>query len=79
MELTKDNYFSPEANAAYMSASQYKAFCRCEAAALAESAASTSRPRLRRSLSADMLTPTLPENMAYMPRSIPKCSSGTGT
>lgn len=36
MNLTEDTYFSSEANAAYMSASQFKAFDRCEAAALAE-------------------------------------------
>lgn len=34
--LTAENYFSPEANQAYMSASQFKAFSRCEAAALAQ-------------------------------------------
>lgn len=36
MTLTEGNYFSSEAQAAYMSASQFKAFERCEAAALAE-------------------------------------------
>lgn len=36
MILTQENYYSTEANMAYMSASQYKAFCQCEAAALAE-------------------------------------------
>lgn len=35
MNLTKTNYFSPEANRHYMSVSQYKAFMNCEAAALA--------------------------------------------
>ena len=35
MNLTKDNYFSPEANAAFMSASQFKSFCKCEAETLA--------------------------------------------
>lgn len=35
-KLTADNYYSPEANWAYMSASQYKSFRKCEAAALAE-------------------------------------------
>ena len=34
--LTKANYFSQEANERYMSVSQYKAFSKCEAAALAE-------------------------------------------
>lgn len=36
MELTRENYYSQEANMEYMSATQYKAFERCEAAALAE-------------------------------------------
>lgn len=36
MKLTKDNYFSEEAQLEYMSVSQYKAFDSCEAAALAE-------------------------------------------
>lgn len=35
-KLTDKNYFSPEMNRKYMSVSQYKAFCKCEAAALAE-------------------------------------------
>ena len=36
MILNESNYYSPESNREYMSASQYKAFLRCEAAALAE-------------------------------------------
>lgn len=36
MELTQENYFSQEANQEYMSVSQYKAFKKCEAAALSE-------------------------------------------
>lgn len=36
LKLTAENYYSPEANWQYMSASQFKAFKRCEAAALAE-------------------------------------------
>ena len=36
LKLTAENYYSPEANWAYMSASQWKAFRRCEAAAMAE-------------------------------------------
>lgn len=34
--VTAENYFSPEMNMAYMGATQFKAFDRCEAAALAE-------------------------------------------
>lgn len=36
MKLTAENYYSREANEAYMSCSQFKTFCHCEAAALAE-------------------------------------------
>jgi hypothetical protein len=36
MKLTKKNYFSPEANKAFMSVSQFKSFERCPASALAE-------------------------------------------
>lgn len=36
LKLTEANYYSPEANWEYMSASQFKAFKRCEAAAMAE-------------------------------------------
>lgn len=36
MKLTAENYFSKEANQHYMSVSQFKAFERCQAAALAE-------------------------------------------
>ena len=36
LKLTNANYYSPEANMAYMSASQFKSFRKCEAAALAE-------------------------------------------
>ena len=36
MRITRKNYYSQEANRAFMSVSQFKAFERCEAAALAE-------------------------------------------
>lgn len=36
MKLTQENYFSREAGMAYMSVSQFKAFAKCETAALAE-------------------------------------------
>lgn len=36
MILTEQNYFSPEANQHYMSASQFKSFQQCESAAIAE-------------------------------------------
>ena len=36
LKLTAENYFSPEADNEYMSASQFKSFRKCEAAALAE-------------------------------------------
>ena len=36
LKLTDDNYYSAEANWDYMSASQFKSFRKCEAAAMAE-------------------------------------------
>lgn len=36
MELTRDNYYSVEADREYMSCSLYQQFCRCEAAAVAK-------------------------------------------
>ena len=36
MQLNSENYFSPEAMHEYMSVSQFKAFDRCQAAAMAE-------------------------------------------
>ena len=36
MKINGRNYYSEKANLEYMSVSQYKAFCKCEAAALAE-------------------------------------------
>ena len=44
LKLTADNYYSPEANMEYMSASQFKAFRKCEAAALAELRGEWNRP-----------------------------------
>lgn len=35
-ELTRENYYTPEADQAYLSCSQYEAFLECEAAALAK-------------------------------------------
>lgn len=44
-QLTNDNYYSPEANRRYMSVSQFKAFDKCEAAALAELRGEYVRPK----------------------------------
>ena len=44
MELTAENYYSPEANEAYMSASFVKAMRKCEAAAMAEFHGEWERP-----------------------------------
>ena len=46
-KLTEKNYFSPEMNRKYMSVSQYKAFCKCEAAALAELNGTYEKPKSR--------------------------------
>lgn len=45
LKLTAENYYSPEANQAYMSASQFKSFRKCEAAAMAELRGEWSRPQ----------------------------------
>lgn len=44
MQLNEKNYFSPEADAKYFSASQVKAFKRCEAQAMAELCRQYERP-----------------------------------
>ena len=44
MNLTNNNYYSTEANTAYWSVSQFKAFDKCEAAGLAESKGLYERP-----------------------------------
>lgn len=44
LKLTAENYYSPEANTEYMSASQWKSFHKCEAAAMAELRGEWSRP-----------------------------------
>lgn len=44
MKLTKDNYFSPEANREYFSVSQFKSFMQCEARAMAELTGAYKRP-----------------------------------
>lgn len=43
-KLTAENYYTPEANWAYMSASQFKSFRKCEAAAMAELRGEWNRP-----------------------------------
>lgn len=45
MNLTQDSYYSPAANQAYMSVSQYKDFTRCEAMALASLRGEWTRPQ----------------------------------
>lgn len=45
MEITSANYYSREANQYYMSVSQFKAFDKCEAAALAELRGEYIRPK----------------------------------
>lgn len=45
MILTNENYFSPKSNMKYMSVSQYKSFCKCEAATMAELNGEWQRPK----------------------------------
>lgn len=47
MDINRDNYFSREANAEYMSVSQFKSFMECEAAALAEVNRQYERPKTK--------------------------------
>lgn len=44
LKLTAENYYSPEANREYMSASQIKQFMKCPAAAMAELRGEYERP-----------------------------------
>lgn len=45
MELNSSNYFSPEAQMKYMGSSQFKSFCKCEAATMAELRGEFCRPK----------------------------------
>ena len=45
MILTNDNYYTPEANQAFMSVSSYKTFQKCEAMAMAEIRGEWTRPQ----------------------------------
>lgn len=45
MILNNENYYSDAANRQYMSVSQYKQFCKCEAAAMAELRGEWERPK----------------------------------
>lgn len=45
MKLTNRNYYSPKANLEFMSVSQYKTFCKCEAMAMAELMGEYERPK----------------------------------
>lgn len=65
MKLTNENYFSPEANMQYMSVSQYKAFMKCEAEALAEV-----RGEYKRSTTSSMLVGSYVD--AYFEKSLDK-------
>lgn len=47
MKLTSKNYYSQEANKEYMSVSQYKDFCKCEAMAMAKINGTYQQPKTR--------------------------------
>ena len=70
MRISKKNYFSPEANSEFMSVSQYKSFCKCEAAALAEIKGEYIRPESRALLLGsyvdEMLTGTKKSKEAFL-------------
>lgn len=45
MKLSQKNYYSPEANKAFMSVSSYKDFCKCEAMAMAKINGTYNQPK----------------------------------
>lgn len=71
MHLTKDNYYTPEANMEYLSVSQFKRFRECEAAALAEARGEYERPKSKAFLEGGYLdahfSGMLPEWLAEHP------------
>jgi hypothetical protein len=70
MKLTEKNYYSPEANKQYMSVSQYKDFCKCEAMALAKINGEYEQPKSRAlllgSLVDELLTGTKKSQAVFM-------------
>ena len=76
MKLTKDNYFTKEANTEYMSVSQFKAFKDCPAAAMAQIRGEWDRPKTTALMEGSYLDAhfagTLPEFLADHPEVLNK-------
>lgn len=70
MNLTQKSYYSPEANKAFMSVSQYKDFCKCEAMAMAKINGTYNQPKsealLLGSLLDEMLTGTKKSQIEFI-------------
>jgi hypothetical protein len=70
MKLTEKNYYSPDANKQFMSVSQFKDFCKCEAMAMAKINGEYEQPKSRAlllgSLVDEMLTGTKKSQTVYM-------------
>lgn len=75
--VTAENYFSPEMNMAYMGSTQFKAFDRCEAAALAEVRGEYAPPLPRRCWWAAISTLIFPVSCRCFRPSTRRYSSGT--
>lgn len=70
MKLTARNYYSPKAHKEFMSVSQYKEFCKCEACAMAQLNGEWNKPQskalLLGSLVDEMLTGTAKSQNAFV-------------
>ena len=70
MKLTQKNYYGKESNQTFMSVSQYKSFCKCEAMAMAEINGTYERPQskalLLGSLFDELLTGTKKSLQAFL-------------
>lgn len=70
MKLSQKNYYSPEANKAFMSVSSYKDFCKCEAMAMAKINGTYNQPKskalLLGSLFDEMLTGTKKSQIEFI-------------
>ena len=78
MELNSENYFSKEADRAYFSASQVKAFRRCEASAMAEITGEYERPMSQALLQGQFVDEALTGNYGAWALSHPEISKRDG-
>ena len=78
MELNSENYFSKEADRAYFSASQIKAFKRCEASAMAELTGEYERPMSQALLQGQFVDEALTGNYGEWAMNHPEISKRDG-